>query len=103
MRTREREILVHSWWTDAATMENCMAGSQKTKNRTTTCPSNSAPGYIFKQNTNSTKEWIKMWCKYNEKLLSGKKEWKFAISNMDDAKWNKSEKGKYYISLICGI
>ena len=25
-----------------------------------------------------------MCCKYNGKLLSGKKEWKFAISNMDD-------------------
>ena len=46
---------------------------------------------------------------HNGILLSHKKEWNFAIcSNMDGlagyyAKWNKSEKNKYFIlSLICG-
>ena len=43
-------------------------------------------------------------------ILIIKREWKFAIcDNMDGpwghyAKWNKSDKDKYYmISLICGI
>ena len=47
---------------------------------------------------------------YNGMLLSPKKEGNFAIcNNMDGlggcyAKWNKSDKDKYYmISLICGI
>ena len=45
---------------------------------------------------------------YNGILLSHKKEWNIAIcSNMDGpreyTKWSKTEKDKYYISLICGI
>ena len=47
---------------------------------------------------------------YNGILLGHKKEWNLAICNHTDgarefnAKWNKSEKGKYHmISLTCGI
>ena len=36
---------------DAATVENSMEFSQKTKNRTTIQPSNSTPGYISRKET----------------------------------------------------
>ena len=36
--------------TGAATVENCMEVSQKTKNRTTIIPTTSAPGYIPEKN-----------------------------------------------------
>ena len=52
VRTGEREILVHSWW-ECKLMQPLWKTVwqilKKTKNRTTMCPSNSAPGYIFKQ------------------------------------------------------
>ena len=57
----------------------------------------------------STDEWMWYMCMCGI-LLSNKKEWNLAICNNTDglrehcAKWNKSEKDKYYIVLlICGI
>ena len=56
----------------------------------------------------STDEWMWYMCMHG--ILSHKKEWNLAICNTTDglrkhcAKWNKSEKDKYYIVLlICGI
>ena len=53
MEKREHCYIVGGNADCAATVENSMEVSQKTKNRTTIGPRNSTPGYIFKnKNTN---------------------------------------------------
>ena len=53
--------------------------------------------------------YIYIYMSHNVILLSHKKEWNSAICNKMDgvrryyAKWNKSEKDKYCITLICGL
>ena len=41
------------WWECTTTMENCMEGPQKTKNRTAIGSSNPTPGHISRKNYDS--------------------------------------------------
>ena len=86
--------------TGAATMENSMEISQKTKKRTTIWSSNSTPGFISKENENAnSKRYI---CPVFSALLTTAKLWKHPKCPLT-GKWIKKVYVYVYLHRYNGI